>query len=125
MPLAATTTASRARCRLPLDEDSTDGSRAFATKLEESFALTPMTRDDAANAVRRGNRTGYIVLTKGFGAASERLFYGQSRQVEIGVDPARRAEAAMIEGLLMNTPHPTCRKCSPIRNPRLGWWTRH
>ncbi|MFM8535246.1 MAG: ABC transporter permease [Acidimicrobiia bacterium] len=82
-------------------EDSTDGSRAFATQLEESFALTAMTRDEAANAVRRGNRTGYIVLTKGFGAASDRLFYGQSRQVEIGVDPARRAEAAMIEGLLM------------------------
>ncbi len=84
-----------------VDEDNTDGSRAFAKKLEESFELTPMAREDAANAVRRGNRTGYIVLTKGFGAASDRMFYGDSRQVEVGVDPARRAEAAMIEGMLM------------------------
>jgi ABC-2 type transport system permease protein len=29
------------------------------------------------------------------------MFYGESRQVELGVDPARRAEAGMIEGLLM------------------------
>jgi ABC-2 type transport system permease protein len=84
-----------------VDEDNTDGSRAFAKRLEESFELTAMHRADAENAVRRGERTGYIVLTAGFGAASDRLFYGESRQVELGVDPARRAEAGMIEGLLM------------------------
>jgi ABC-2 type transport system permease protein len=84
-----------------VDEDNSDGSRAFAKRLEESFELTAMTRADAENAVRRGQRTGYIVLTPGFGAASDRMFYGQSRQVELGVDPARRAEAGMLEGLLM------------------------
>ena len=84
-----------------VDEDNSDGSRAFAKKLEGSFELTAMNRADAENAVRRGNRTGYIVLRPGFGAASDRMFYGPSRQVELGVDPARRAEAGMIEGLLM------------------------
>src|SRR6187200_790762 len=84
-----------------VDEDGSDGSRAFTKALEESFELTPMTRADAENAVRRGQRTGYIVLTNGFGAASDRMFYGQPKQVELGVDPARRAEAGMIEGLLM------------------------
>ena len=84
-----------------VDEDHTDGSRAFATGLEESFELTAMSRADAENAVRLGQQTGYIVLTSGFGAASDRMFYGQSRQVEVGVDPARKAEAGMIEGLLM------------------------
>jgi ABC-2 type transport system permease protein len=84
-----------------VDEDNTDGSRAFTKRLEDSFELTAMNRADAENAVRRGQRTGYIVLTPGFGAASDRMFYGESRQVELGVDPARRAEAGMIEGLLM------------------------
>jgi ABC-2 type transport system permease protein len=84
-----------------VDEDNSDGSRAFTKALEESFELTPMARADAENAVRRGQRTGYIVLTSGFGVASDRMFYGQPKQVEIGIDPARRAEAGMIEGLLM------------------------
>jgi ABC-2 type transport system permease protein len=84
-----------------VDEDNSDGSRAFAKSLEDSFELTPMNRADAENAVRRGQRTGYIVLTPGFGVASERMFYGQPKQVELGVDPARRAEAGMIEGLLL------------------------
>jgi ABC-2 type transport system permease protein len=51
--------------------------------------------------VRRGERTAYIVVTRGFGEASDRMFYGAPRQVEVGVDPARRAEAGMIQGLLM------------------------
>ena len=84
-----------------VDEDNTDGSRAFTKSLEESFELTPMNRADAENAVRRGQRTGYIVLTPGFGIASERMFYGEPKQVLLGVDPARKAEAGMIEGLLM------------------------
>ena len=84
-----------------VDEDNTDGSRAFAKGLAESFELKAMQRADAENAVRLGQQTGYIVLTKGFGTASERMFYGESRQVEVGVDPARKAEAGMIEGLLM------------------------
>ncbi len=84
-----------------VDEDNSDGSRQFARKLEESFELFPMTRADADNAVRRGQRTGYIVIKPGFGVASERMFYGPPKEVELGVDPARKAEAGMIEGLLM------------------------
>ena len=54
-----------------VDEDNSDGSRAFLKKLEESFELSPMTRADAENAVRRGQRTGFIVVKPGFGEASE------------------------------------------------------
>lgn len=84
-----------------VDDDNTDGSRAFLKKLEESFDLTPMTRADAENAVRRGQRTGFVVVKPGFGEASNRLFYGNPREIEVGVDPARQAEAGMLEGLLM------------------------
>src|SRR5262245_35789729 len=84
-----------------VDEDATDGSRAFAKRLEASFDLAPMSRADAENAVRRGQQTAYIVIQRGFGAASERMFYGTPKAIELGVDPARKAEAGMIEGLLM------------------------
>jgi ABC-2 type transport system permease protein len=84
-----------------IDEDSSEGSRAFLRRLETSFELTPMSRADAENAVRRGQRTAYIAIKPGFGTASERMFYGAPKEIELGVDPARKAEAGMIEGLLM------------------------
>jgi ABC-2 type transport system permease protein len=84
-----------------VDEDNTDGSRQFVKKLEESFELFPMAKADAENAVRLGQRTGYILIKPGFGGASERMFYGAPKEIELGVDPARKAEAGMIEGLLM------------------------
>jgi ABC-2 type transport system permease protein len=84
-----------------VDNDNTDGSRAFLKKLEESFDTSPMTLTDAENAVRKGQRTGFIVVKPGFGEASNRMFYGTPKEIEVGVDPARQAEAGMIEGLLM------------------------
>ena len=83
------------------DEDATDASRAFVKKLETSFDVAALPRAEAEDAVRRGQRSAYIAIKKGFGAASDRLFYGASKEVELGVDPARTAEAGMIEGLLM------------------------
>ena len=84
-----------------VDNDNTEGSRAFLKKLEESFDTSAMTLPDAENAVRRGQRTGFIVVKPGFGEASNRMFYGTPKEIEVGVDPARQAEAGMIEGLLM------------------------
>ncbi len=84
-----------------VDEDGTPAAAAFLTKLEASFELTAMTRPEAEDAVRLGRRSGYIVVVKGFGAAAERMFYGAPKEIELGVDPARTAEAGMIEGLLM------------------------
>ena len=84
-----------------VDEDGTPAAAAFLTKLEASFELTAMTRQEAEDAVRLGRRSGYIVVVKGFGAAAERMFYGAPKEIELGVDPARTAEAGIIEGLLM------------------------
>ncbi|MDO8677693.1 MAG: ABC transporter ATP-binding protein [Acidobacteriota bacterium] len=52
-------------------------------------------------AERLGDRTAYIVIKPGFGTASEQMFYGSPREIELGVDPRRQAEAGMVEGLLM------------------------
>ena len=85
-----------------VDDDQSDGSKAFVTALERSgdFAVDRATQSEAEALVRRGQRAAYVVIKPGFGAASQRMFYGTPRQLEIGSDPARGAEASMIEGLL-------------------------
>ena len=85
-----------------VDEDDSPGSRAFLETLGTSgdFAIERASRSDAETMVRRGQRAAYVVIKPGFGAASERMFYGAPREIEIGNDPARGAESAMIEGLL-------------------------
>jgi ABC-2 type transport system permease protein len=85
-----------------VDEDNTDGSRAFIERLQKSgdFAVEPAARAQAEDLVRRGQRAAFVVLKPGFGAGSSRMFYGEPRHIELGSDPARAAEAGMMEGLL-------------------------
>lgn len=86
-----------------VDEDASEASRAFVSRLQGAghFAFTPMTRDAAEHAVRRGQRAAFFVIKPGFGVRSSRMFYGDPREIEVGADPSRTAEAGMIEGLLM------------------------
>lgn len=85
-----------------VDEDGTNESRAFADRLTASgnFSFAPMTRADAETAVRSGRQAAYFVIRSGFGERTSHLFYGPPREVEVGSDPSRQAEAGMIEGLL-------------------------
>lgn len=85
-----------------VDEDDSAASRAFISRLQESGNLdvTQADRDAAAALVRQGKRTAAVVFPKGFGAASERIFYGTPPRVELLIDPSRKAETAMLDGLL-------------------------
>jgi linearmycin/streptolysin S transport system permease protein len=85
-----------------VDEDQTGGSRAYIARLEQSgdFTIDHQSRSDAENLIRRGQRAAFVVIKPGFGERSQRMFYGEPREIEIGNDPARQAEAGMIEGLL-------------------------
>jgi ABC-2 type transport system permease protein len=84
-----------------VDNDDSDASRRFVAGLEASgdFTVTAATLSEAELMVRRGQRAAFVVIKPGFGEASQRMFAGQ-RQLEIGSDPAREAEALMTEGLL-------------------------
>jgi len=86
-----------------VDEDQSDASRAFVHKLASSgdLIVDQGVRSDAETMVRRAERSAFVVIKPGFGNSSARMFYGEPRQIEIGNDPARRAEASMLEGLLM------------------------
>lgn len=86
-----------------VDEDQSAASAQFAKQLEADTAFSvsrATTREQAQELVKSGDRTAMVVAPKGFGEASERIFWGDPMRLLIGVDPARKAEAGMIEGLL-------------------------
>jgi ABC-2 type transport system permease protein len=95
--------ATRAMKVAVVDNDGSEGSRAFITRLEASghFEVAMMPRPEAESAVRRGQLAAFLAIRPGFGAGSQRLLYGPPREIEVGADPSRKAEAGMIEGLLM------------------------
>ncbi len=85
-----------------VDEDQSERSAAFVDTLDgaSEFSVTRATRGAAVDAVRRGKKVAYLVLTKGFGEAMGRVLLNEQPRIEVGVDPARTAEAAMVSGLL-------------------------
>lgn len=86
-----------------VDEDQSAPSAQFAKQLEADTAFSvsrATTREQAQELVKSGDRTAMVVAPKGFGEASERIFWGDPMRLLIGVDPARKAEAGMLEGLL-------------------------
>jgi ABC-2 type transport system permease protein len=86
-----------------VDADASDGSRAFVAGLEADPAVSVVraaTAVEAEGLVRLGKRVAYLVLPPGFGAESVRPFGGAGARLEIGLDPSRKAEGAMLEGLL-------------------------
>jgi ABC-2 type transport system permease protein len=85
-----------------VDEDGSDRSMAFIQKLEEAaeFRVSRATRDQATDAVRRGEKVAYVVVTEGFGEAAGQILFNRRPRIDVGIDPARQAEAAMVKGML-------------------------
>jgi ABC-2 type transport system permease protein len=103
-----------ARGRLQLavvDEDQTAGSRTLLDRLRKSDSLIvhdkgandqPLTAEEARNDVRRGDLTAFLVIPKGYAEAADAFWQG-GKPLELGIDPARTAEAGMLDGILMQT----------------------
>lgn len=85
------------------DEDSTLESRGFidSLKVMEDLEIIETSRQDGLEKVRLSKVVGCVVIKKGFGEASKNLFWGDPPSVELAVDPSRRVEQAMLEGILM------------------------
>ncbi|MHC4942597.1 MAG: ABC transporter permease [Planctomycetota bacterium] len=85
-----------------VDEDGTETSRKFVEKLQAAGELevTLTGREEAESLVRRGKRVAYIMLPKGFAAAQERIFHGEGLRIEVGLDPGRKAESGMLQGIV-------------------------
>ena len=86
-----------------VNEDRTPASIEYVDSLRKTSALKideVPTLEAAANLVRRGERSAYVLIPPGFGEAAERLFWGEPMHLEIGVDPGKGMTSGMIEGLI-------------------------
>lgn len=84
------------------DEDSSAASRAFVALLDSSagLAVRHATLEAARAEVRRGRAAAWLLLPRGFGERSDNLFFGDPPAAELGLDPSRRAEGGLLQGLL-------------------------
>ncbi len=85
-----------------VDQDQSELSRQFQTELSKnnSVQLEVDSLDAARDSVRLGKRAGMIVIPEGFSQTAGILWEPQP-EIHVGVDPSRSAEAAMLEGFLM------------------------
>ena len=86
-----------------VDEDLSEGSKALVERLEagdEVEVQRAETREAAVDLVRRGKRAASVVLPKGFGESTRGVMAKPAR-LEVGFDPSRKAEAGMLQGLLV------------------------
>lgn len=88
---------------LLVDADRSAQSQAFARSVARIDALEveiSASLAEATDAVRRGRRVAAIVLPAGWGASGGGGFAPGAMPVQLRVDPSRKAEIAMLEGLL-------------------------
>jgi ABC-2 type transport system permease protein len=91
--------------RIPVvvvDEDGTGEAARLVGRLQAESALqiTSAPREEATRLVRQGKRSAAVIVPRGYGEASNRLFHGAPARLELEVDPARMAEGSMIAGIL-------------------------
>ncbi|BDG05427.1 ABC transporter permease [Anaeromyxobacter oryzae] len=85
-----------------VDEDGSPAAARLVARLraEPALELVPAAGAEAERLVRSGERVAAIVVPAGYGDTADRLFRGQPLRLELLVDPSRKAEAAMLEGVL-------------------------
>lgn len=85
-----------------VDEDGSEGSRAFVKRLQEQKSLKGKSLSHAAalDAVRKGKLVAYVRIRKGYGAGRG-LMMGDNTKVEVGIDPSKRTERGFLQGIIM------------------------
>ncbi|MCI0361873.1 MAG: ABC transporter permease [Planctomycetaceae bacterium] len=92
-----------------VDEDQSPASKALAARLAQHQSVRfvtsladgqPFDGESAAQQVRRGDLTAYLVLRPSFGE-SLRSFGQGGKKIELGIDPSRQAEAGFLQGIVM------------------------
>jgi len=85
------------------DQDQSKQSMALAKRLASSDAVKITAPDKgvaAADAVRKGDIAAYVVIPKGYGEAASRLQYANGPAIQVGIDPSRKAEAGVLQGVV-------------------------
>lgn len=87
-----------------VDRDGSRESRAFVERLSGGgdLVVTAAADVDAARGlVLAGKRLAYVAVPAGYGEGQRSLFTGTPPAIEVGIDPSRKAEAGMLQGILM------------------------
>ncbi len=87
-----------------VDQDNTDYSHKFVEKLSalDMLDITKTSSDSAFADVRKGNKTAFIKINKGFTKA-QKQFETDSSFLELGVDPSKRFTTELINGMIIKT----------------------
>ncbi|MFT3684850.1 MAG: ABC transporter permease [Phycisphaerales bacterium] len=88
-----------------LDSDNTEASRAFAKTLgdaEELKVTVPQSLDEGNLLVVQSKVVALIQIMPGYGEGQQNLFWrgGAASTIEVAVDPSKKAEAGMLQGVL-------------------------
>ena len=86
-----------------VDDDRSDMSAKFvelARRNRTSSQSKSSAAADAMDRVRRGQLVGMIAIPKGFGETAG-ILWMEGPAIEVGIDPSRKAEAGMLEGMIM------------------------
>jgi len=85
-----------------VDDDESAMSAKFVDSLDqtEDIAVKKLSRDEAIDRVRRGDLVGMIAIPAEFGETAG-VPWIEGPAIQLGVDPSRKAEAAMLHGLVM------------------------
>jgi ABC-2 type transport system permease protein len=85
-----------------VDEDNSTMSARFIDELDDTgnVEIEKLSRQEAMARVRRGELVGMIAIPKDYGKTAG-IMWMEGPAIEVGVDPSRKAEAAMLEGMIM------------------------
>jgi ABC-2 type transport system permease protein len=87
-----------------VDLDNSEMSAKFISALGENqnLELIPGELEPSKEKVRKGSLVGVLVLAEDFGD-SVGLFWDEPPEIQLGMDPSRGAESAMIQGFVMQS----------------------
>ena len=94
---------SRAKMKIAIvDLDQSSLSAKFVSLLgsNESIEVIETELESAKEGVRKGQRLAMLVLNEGFGETAG-IFWEKPPTIQIGVDPSRSAESAMLQGMIL------------------------
>ena len=85
------------------DLDQTETSQQFVQSMDalDELRVELVAEEQARELTRKGKKTAFIILKPGFGQAYNSLCSGSPPEVIIGVDPSRKAEAGLLQGVMM------------------------
>ena len=87
-----------------IDEDNSDMSQKFVAALKkiDTVEVVESERQMAQDSVRKGGMVAMIALPDGFGETAG-VMWADPPKLQLGLDPSRQAETAMLEGMVMQS----------------------